>query len=210
MLNRNESGNVNVLNEEALLKIVAHADPVPAGFIETVKLDLSRWASVEGWWPTLRAFLRKVLLQPGFQLVFSVRIQRLCRSVPVCGWAIGRALWYFTTVWLGAEISADARVGPGAFFPHPNGIVIGSGAILGKNVTIYQGVTLGRSEFGIPEYPVIGNFATIYAGAKVFGAITVGNGAVVGANAVVLKDVPPSHLAIGIPAQTQPLNTNLP
>lgn len=82
-------------------------------------------------------------------------------------------------------------------FPHPVGIVIGDGAVIGNNVRIYQNVTLGLTENGVGGYPTIEDGVSIYAGAVVFGGITVGTGSVIGANAIVSRDVPPNSVVFG-------------
>ncbi|MDG2520498.1 serine acetyltransferase [Caulobacter segnis] len=85
-------------------------------------------------------------------------------------------------------------VSPGAMFSgppnlhHPLGIVVGMGAVIGRNVTIYQGVTIGGSRSG--KYPNIGDNVTIYANATIVGGVMIGDNAVVGANAFVVGDVP--------------------
>lgn len=89
-------------------------------------------------------------------------------------------------------------IGKNLKMPHPQNIVIGSGCIIGENVTIYHDVTLGQNH---GEYPVIGNDVVIYAGAKIIGAIKIGNGAIVGCNAVVNKDVPANAIVGGVPAK---------
>ena len=95
-------------------------------------------------------------------------------------------------------ISPKCVIGEGFHMMHLNGITIGSGAIIGKNCTIYQQVTIGNEK---DKFPVIGDNVTIYAGAKVLGGIKIGNNAVIGANAVVLKDVPENSVAVGVPAR---------
>jgi serine acetyltransferase len=82
-------------------------------------------------------------------------------------------------------------------FPHPVGIVIGDGAVIGRNVRIYQNVTLGLTENGVGGYPTIEDGVAIYAGAVVIGGITVGAGAVIGANAFVSRDVPAGSVVVG-------------
>lgn len=85
-------------------------------------------------------------------------------------------------------------VSPGASFAgppnlhHPLGIVVGMGAVIGRNVTIYQGVTIGGSRSG--RYPQIGDNVIIYANATIVGKAVIGDNAVVGANALVVGDVP--------------------
>jgi len=102
------------------------------------------------------------------------------------------------------EVSARIPIGAGLFLPHTSGTVIGAASI-GRNVTIFQGVTLGAKELDmnfIPaSRPVIEDDVIIGAGAKVLGGVRIGRGARIGANAVVLIDVPPGAVAVGVPAQ---------
>mgnify|MGYP001545841095 CR=1 FL=1 len=87
-----------------------------------------------------------------------------------------------------------------AKFPHPVGIVIGSGVTLGMNCKIYQNVTLGGKGDG-EEQPVLGDNVTIYANAVIAGGVIIGDNAVVGANSLVLADVPANETVAGIPAK---------
>jgi serine O-acetyltransferase len=100
------------------------------------------------------------------------------------------------------EISPIARIGPGFRLVHSLGTVIGNGAIIGKNCTIYQQVTLGTSNVreGKIGYPKIGDNVVIYAGTKVLGDIKVGDRATIACNSVVIKDVPADTVVGGIPA----------
>lgn len=103
----------------------------------------------------------------------------------------------------GIEIHPGAKIGQNLFIDHGMGIVIGQTAIVGNNVTIFHGVTLGGVG-GKPNekrHPTIEDNVLIGTGAKILGNITIGTGAKIGANAVVLKDVPPYATAVGIPAQ---------
>jgi serine O-acetyltransferase len=86
------------------------------------------------------------------------------------------------------------------YFPHPVGIVVGSEVRIGRNVTIYQNVSIGRRRQGLEEaaeYPTLEDHVTVYAGAVIMGNITIGSHAIIGANAVVSKDVPPKSIAYG-------------
>jgi serine O-acetyltransferase len=107
-------------------------------------------------------------------------------------------------VLFGLEVPARLRIGTGLVIPHTNGTIIGAGYI-GKNVTIFQQVTLGAklADFGydFALRPYVGDNVTITAGAKVLGSVRLGNGCIIGANAVVLTDVPNDALAVGIPAR---------
>ena len=104
----------------------------------------------------------------------------------------------------GIEIAVRCPIGPGLFFPHTQGTVIGAWSI-GANATIFQGVTLGAREidfsYGEEGRPTVGDDVTIGSGAKVLGGVTLGNRARIGANAVVVDHVPQGTLAVGIPAR---------
>ena len=105
--------------------------------------------------------------------------------------------------WLtGIEIHPAATIGRGLFIDHGTGVVIGETAVIGDNVTLFQGVTLGGTgkERG-KRHPTIGNNVVIGAGAKVLGNITVGSDSMVGANAVVIRDVPEHSTVVGVPGR---------
>ncbi|MBQ2114718.1 MAG: serine acetyltransferase, partial [Selenomonadales bacterium] len=93
-------------------------------------------------------------------------------------------------------------IGEGLFIDHGTGIVIGETAEIGKNVTLYQGVTLGGTgkEKG-KRHPTIGDNVVVASGAKVLGSFTVGEHAKIGAGSVVLKEVPPYATVVGIPGK---------
>ena len=107
----------------------------------------------------------------------------------------------------GIEIHPGAVIGDGLFIDHGTGIVIGETAILGKNVTLYQGVTLGGTgkEKG-KRHPTLGNNVVVATGAKVLGSFTVGDHAKIGAGSVVLKEVPPYATVVGIPGRVVVMN----
>lgn len=103
----------------------------------------------------------------------------------------------------GIEIHPGATIGRNVFIDHGMGVVIGETAIVGDNVTIFHGTTLGGIGGGKGEkrHPTIEDDVLIGAGAKVLGNITIGKGARIGANAIVLQDVPPYATAVGVPAK---------
>jgi serine O-acetyltransferase len=112
---------------------------------------------------------------------------------------LGSALSRF---WTGVEIHPAARLGPGLFIDHGMGVVVGETAEVGRDVTIFHGVTLGgTSQARGKRHPTIGDRVTIGSGAKVLGAITVGHDSRIGANAVVVKDVPANSVVVGVPGQ---------
>ncbi len=102
----------------------------------------------------------------------------------------------------GIEIHPGAQIGKGFFIDHGNGVIIGETTIIGDNVTLYQGVTLGGTgkEQG-KRHPTLGNNIMIGAGAKVLGSCTIGDNCKIGAGSVVLSDVPPGSTVVGVPGR---------
>lgn len=102
----------------------------------------------------------------------------------------------------GIEIHPGAQIGKGFFIDHGNGVIIGETAIIGDNVTLYQGVTLGGTgkEHG-KRHPTVGDNVMISAGAKVLGSFTIGENSKIGAGSVVLEEVPPNSTVVGVPGR---------
>lgn len=102
----------------------------------------------------------------------------------------------------GIEIHPGATIGKKCFIDHGMGIVIGETTVIGDNVTIFQGVTLGGTgkERG-KRHPTIGNNVVISAGAKVLGSITIGDNVIIGAGAVVIDSVPDNCTVVGVPGK---------
>jgi len=102
----------------------------------------------------------------------------------------------------GIEIHPGATIAGGFFIDHGMGVVIGETSVIGRDVTIFQGVTLGGTgkERG-KRHPTLGNNIVIGTGAKILGNITVGDNSYIGANAVVIKDVPPNSTVVGVPGR---------
>ncbi len=117
---------------------------------------------------------------------------------------------YFMARWIsqrtarktGIEIHPGATIGKGLFIDHGHGVVIGETAIIGDNVTLYQGVTLGGTgkEQG-KRHPTLEDNVMVSTGAKVLGSITIGANSKIGAGSVVLKDVPPNSTVVGVPGR---------
>jgi len=114
------------------------------------------------------------------------------------------ARWFsqVSRLFTGIEIHPGAEIGQRLFIDHGMGVVIGETAVVGNDVTIYQGVTLGGTSLdrGAKRHPTIGNGVVIGGGAKVLGNITVGDECRVGAGSVVLRNVPPHSTVVGVPA----------
>ncbi len=102
----------------------------------------------------------------------------------------------------GIEIHPGAQIGKGFFIDHGTGVVIGETTIIGDNVTLYQGVTLGGTgkEQG-KRHPTIGNNVMISTGAKVLGSFTIGDNCKIGAGSVVLEEVPANSTVVGVPGR---------
>ena len=102
-------------------------------------------------------------------------------------------------------ISGNTKIGGGLFFPHFSGIVINPKAIIGKNCTIFQKVTIGsvyvNKEGDKDEVPVIGDNVVISAGSNIIGNIKIGNNVMIGAGSVVVKDCPDNTVIVGNPAK---------
>lgn len=102
----------------------------------------------------------------------------------------------------GIDIHPGAQIGRRLVIDHGTGLVIGETAILGNDILLYQGVTLGGSGKDVGKrHPTLEDHVTVVAGAKVLGSFTVGQGARIAANAVVLSPVPPDATAVGVPAR---------
>ena len=102
----------------------------------------------------------------------------------------------------GIEIHPGATIGKNLFIDHGMGVVIGETCIIGDNVTLFHGVTLGGTgkEKG-KRHPTIGNNVFIGSGAKILGNITIGNNVKIGANSVILESIPDNVTVVGIPGK---------
>jgi serine O-acetyltransferase len=135
----------------------------------------------------------------------SVVLIRTAQRLDARGFrALARGVALVNFVVFGIEVPSRLDIGPGLVIPHTQGTIIGAGHI-GKNVTIFQQVTIGARlaefRFDYAARPHVGDGVVVGAGAKVLGPIRLEENAVVGANAVVLKDVPRGCLAVGVPAR---------
>ena len=95
-------------------------------------------------------------------------------------------------------ISPTAQIGKNLEVPHPIGIVIGEGAIIGDNCVIYQNVTLGRKNRDCAEYPELGNNVIVYCNSTIVGNIKIGDNSIIGCNTVVLKSVNDNSKCTGV------------
>lgn len=166
------------------------------GFIRNIKeeIDIIRERD-----PAIHSSM-EVFLYPSFKVMLHYR---LAHKLYMKG-------HYFLARWIsqravrktGIEIHPGAQIGKGLFIDHGNGVIIGETAIIGNNVTLYQGVTLGGTgkEHG-KRHPTIEDNVMISAGAKIIGSFTVGANSKVGAGSVVLEAVPPNSTVVGVPGR---------
>jgi serine O-acetyltransferase len=100
----------------------------------------------------------------------------------------------------GCQVHPSAVIGPGMRLPHPAGIVVGRGVQAGRDLTLFQNVTLGALSWEGGDYPVLEDGVVVFANSLVLGAVRVGANARVGAGSIVLHDVAPGDTVAGIPA----------
>jgi serine O-acetyltransferase len=157
--------------------------------------------------PAVRSRLEVFLCYPGFHAVLFYRLAHA-----VWGWRwylLGRLLSHIGRFLTGIEIHPGAQIGKGFFIDHGMGVVIGETSILGDNVTLYHGVTLGgispaensASQVCQKRHPTLEDGVIVGSGAQILGPITVGANARVGANSVVNKNVPAGATIVGIPGR---------
>ena len=148
--------------------------------------------------PAAKSRLEVVLLYSGLHALWIYRFNHWL-------WIHGRtflarASSQIARLFTGIEIHPGAQIGKRFFVDHGMGVVIGETTIVGDDVTLYQGVTLGGTgkEIG-KRHPTIGNGVVIGAGARVLGNIVIGGNSRVGAGSVVLRDVPDNSTVVGVP-----------
>ncbi|MBI5699883.1 serine O-acetyltransferase [Candidatus Saganbacteria bacterium] len=142
----------------------------------------------------------EVLLYQGLWAMFFHRIAHFLYQIHIP--IIPRLISQISRILTLIEIHPGARIGKRFFIDHGNGVVIGETAIIGDDVLMYQGVTLGGTgkEHG-KRHPTIGNNVVIGAGAIILGNIKIGDNSRIGAGAVVTKPVPPNSTVVGNPAR---------
>ncbi|MCM8760695.1 MAG: serine O-acetyltransferase [Candidatus Omnitrophica bacterium] len=150
--------------------------------------------------PAAVNFLEVLLTYSGLHAIIFYRIAHALKKlgVPFFPRWISQLARFLT----GIEIHPGAQIGKRFFIDHGMGVVIGETTIIGDDVLLYQGVTLGGT--GIQKgkrHPTIGNNVVVGTGAKVLGNITIGDNSYIGANAVVIKDVPPNSTVVGVPGR---------
>ena len=148
--------------------------------------------------PAARNVIEIVLAYPGVHAIWFYRLTHALwqADIPV----VPRVLSHFARFLTGIEIHPGAKLGHGLFIDHGMGVVIGETAEIGKDVTLYQGVTLGAQTLHTGKrHPTLGDNVIVGAGAKILGPVTIGEECVIGAGAVVVNDVPPHATVVGVP-----------
>ena len=150
--------------------------------------------------PAARTTFEVVTNYPGLH---ALLLHRLAHKLWVGNFFwLGRTLSTFSRWLTGIEIHPGAQIGKRFFIDHGMGVVIGETAIIGDDVTLYQGVTLGGTSWNKGKrHPTLMNGVVVGAGAKVLGPFDVGANAKIGSNAVVTKEVPEGATVVGIPGR---------
>ena len=150
--------------------------------------------------PAARSVVEVALLYPGVHAVWAHRVSNRL-------WQVGahlpaRAVSQVARAVTGVEIHPAATLGSRVFIDHGAGVVIGETAVVGSDVTIYHGVTLGGTSLNPGKrHPTVGDRVTIGAGAKILGDIHVGADSRIGANAVLVRSVDQDSVVVGVPGQ---------
>lgn len=150
--------------------------------------------------PAARNGVEVALLYPGVHAIWAHRLSHALwtHGAKFPARAISQASRFATNI----EIHPGATIGSGVFIDHGAGVVIGETAVVGEDVTIYHGVTLGGTTLGKEKrHPTIGDRVTVGAGAKVLGNLTVGDDSRIGANAVLVRSVDHNSVVVGVPGQ---------
>ena len=150
--------------------------------------------------PAAKSSLEVLLCYPG---VHAILLHRIAHRLYRWRWFIpARLLSHVSRILTGIEIHPGATIGRRFFIDHGMGVVIGETTIIGDDVLLYQGVTLGGTGHEKEKrHPTLGNHVVVGSGAKVLGNIDLGEWVKVGAGSVVVKDVPAHATVVGIPGR---------
>lgn len=151
--------------------------------------------------PAINSKIELFFNYPG---VWALVNYRIAHALHVRGFKVlARAFMGISQVITNMDIHPACIIGRRVFFDHAFGVVIGETAVVGDDVLIYQGVTLGgvSLERGVKRHPTIGNKTVIGSGAKILGDIKIGENCRIGSNSVVVKSIPDDSTAVGIPAR---------
>ncbi|NLB37139.1 MAG: serine O-acetyltransferase [Clostridiales bacterium] len=155
--------------------------------------------------PAARSAIEVLLLYPGLRAIRMHRKAHWCYKHRF--FFLARLISQRAVKKTGIEIHPGAQIGRRFFIDHGTGVVIGETTVIGEDVTLYQGVTLGGTGKDTGKrHPTLGNNVMVGSGAKVLGPVKVGDNTKVAAGAVVLKEIPPNSTAVGVPARVVKLD----
>jgi serine O-acetyltransferase len=165
--------------------------------LQTLKADIQAVFDRD---PAARNTLEVVMTYPGLHAIWGYRLSHWMWTHGMK--LFGRWVSFIARFITGIEIHPGAKIGQGFFIDHGMGVVIGETSEVGKDVTLYHGVTLGGTSLAKGKrHPTLEDCVVVGAGAKILGAITIGAGSRIGANAVVVKSVPANSVVVGVPGQ---------
>ena len=194
--------------------LYSEQEAVIMGFIKELKEEFEIIKERD---PALKSPM-EVLLYPSFRVMLSYRRahKHICTTETLTDLCVAAAKkhylkgHFFRARYIsqkaarktGIEIHPGAVIGKGFFIDHGTGVIIGETSIIGDNVTLYQGVTLGGTgkETG-KRHPTLEDNVMVSAGAKIIGSFTVGENSKIGAGSVVIEEVPPNCTVVGVPGR---------
>jgi len=153
--------------------------------------------------PAAKSKLEVLLCYPGLH---AILVHRIAHKLWVKGFKLlARLISHLNRFFTGIEIHPGAEIGSNFFIDHGMGVVIGETAVIGNNVTMYQGVTLGGTSMEKRKrHPTVEDDVVIGAGAKVLGNIVIGAGSKIGGGSVVVESCPPNSIVVGVPGRPVP------
>jgi serine O-acetyltransferase len=159
--------------------------------LATMWADLESFAELKGSRLRTPGRVIDVVMYPGVMAVLLYRLSHVCHYAGLRPFS--RLLYILNYILFGVDLAPAARIGPGLALPHPTGVAVANGSVLGRKVRLMKGVTLGGAATEDPHidgFPSIGDEAYILDGAKLFGPIHIGSHAVIGSGCMVTRSVP--------------------
>lgn len=165
-----------------------------------IRSDLNRLGNINKW-----GGVKYLICNASFKITFWFRIGSYLKNRKN---PIHRLLYYLVFMihkhnqyLTGIQLGLGTPIKEGLTFAHFSCIIINGNASIGKNCTIYQGVTIGSTRGPNGGVPYIGDNVVISSGAKIIGNVKIGNNVMIGAGAVVVNDIPDNSVAVGVPAK---------
>ena len=166
----------------------------------TIRRDALRFLDPHAAKPLTRKRVALLAVSPEFRLVLAFRVYSWLHARGHVG--LAHLLYARARARSGCDLALGARIGPGLRIEHRSDVVIGGQAVLGNDVYVFNGVTIGkRRPLNDGAMATIGDRVMLGSGSKILGGVTIGRDAVVGANAVVVNDVAAGTTVVGSPAR---------